>query len=78
MKPAVSIPDQVFEQAEQLARRTRKSRSQLFSDALREYVARHAPDEVTAAMDRVWAELGDAQDEFLSSAARRALKRCEW
>lgn len=78
MKTAVSIQDQVFEKAERLARRTRKSRSQLFSDALQEYVARHAPDEITDAMDRVWAELGDARDEFVSWAARRALKRCEW
>jgi metal-responsive CopG/Arc/MetJ family transcriptional regulator len=36
MKTAVSIPDDVFEGAERLARRTKKSRSQLFSDALRE------------------------------------------
>jgi metal-responsive CopG/Arc/MetJ family transcriptional regulator len=33
------IPDDVFQAAEQLARRTKKWRSQLFSDALKEYVA---------------------------------------
>ena len=44
MKPGVSIPDEIFQGAERLARRTRKSRSQLFSDAVREYVARHAPE----------------------------------
>ncbi len=42
MKTAISIPDDVFKVAERLARRTKKSRSQLFSDAVREYVARHA------------------------------------
>ena len=47
LKTAISIPDAVFEGAERLARRTRKSRCQLFSDALREYLARHAADEVT-------------------------------
>ena len=36
MKTAVSIPDDVFESAERLARRTKKSRSRLFSDALRD------------------------------------------
>jgi metal-responsive CopG/Arc/MetJ family transcriptional regulator len=36
MKTAVSIPDDLFEQAEELARRSKKSRSQLFADALRE------------------------------------------
>ncbi|PYT05293.1 MAG: hypothetical protein DMF60_12445, partial [Acidobacteria bacterium] len=44
MKTAVSIPDEVFEKAERLARRMKKSRSELFSRALDEYVARHAPD----------------------------------
>ena len=78
MKTAVSIPDDVFEGAERLARRTKKSRSRLFSDALKEYVARHAPEEVTDAMDRVCAELGDPADKFVSEAARRALERSGW
>jgi len=78
MKTAVSIPDDVFEGAERLARRTRKSRSRLFSDALREYVARHAADEVTEAMDRVCADLQPAKDEFVSRAAARVLEKVEW
>ncbi|MCI0626732.1 MAG: ribbon-helix-helix protein, CopG family [Acidobacteria bacterium] len=78
MKTAVSIPDDVYEEAERLARRTKKSRSQLFSEALKEYVARHAPEDVTEAMNRVCAEVGDAADEFVSSASRRVLERSEW
>ena len=78
MKTAVSIPDDVFEGAERLARRSKKSRSQLFSDAVREYIARHAQEEVTEAIDRVCAEIGDSSDEFVSSAAHRVLKRSEW
>jgi metal-responsive CopG/Arc/MetJ family transcriptional regulator len=78
MKTAVSIPDDVFKGAERLARRTKKSRSQLFADALREYVARHAPDDVTDAMNRVCAELGETRDPFVSAAARRILERSEW
>lgn len=34
MKTAVSIPDEIFEDAERLARRTRKSRSRLFSERM--------------------------------------------
>ncbi|MBI3682765.1 MAG: ribbon-helix-helix protein, CopG family [Acidobacteria bacterium] len=78
MKTAVSIPNDVFEGAERLARRTKRSRSQLFSDALKEYVARHAPEEVADAMNRVCGELGNAKDPFVSSAARRVLDRSEW
>ena len=78
MKTAVSIPDDVFEAAQRLAQRTRKSRSRIFSEALKEYVARHAPDQVTEAMDRVCAELGVQEDRFVASASRRVLKRSEW
>lgn len=78
MKTAVSIPDELFEQAEQLARRGKKSRSQVFSEALREYLARHAPDEVTEAMDRVVDEVGEGTDDFVAFAARRTLARTEW
>jgi metal-responsive CopG/Arc/MetJ family transcriptional regulator len=78
MKTAVSIPDEVFAEAERLARRTATTRSRLFSNALREYLARHAPDHVTEAMDRVCAELGDERDTFVGAAARRVLEHSEW
>ena len=78
MKTAVSIPDDVFARAERLARRARQSRSEVFSRALREYVARHAPDEVTEAMDRVCADVGASPDGFVSVAARRILERSAW
>jgi hypothetical protein len=50
----------------------------LFSDALKEYLARHTPNEVTEAMDRAFAELGETKDAFVSTAARRVLERSEW
>jgi metal-responsive CopG/Arc/MetJ family transcriptional regulator len=78
MKTAVSIPDDVFEGAERLARRTKRSRSRLFSDALREYLARHSPDKVTEAMNSALTGIGDVEDPFVSSASRRVLERSEW
>ena len=78
MKTAVSIPDDVFKGAERLARHTKKSRSQLFCDALREYVSRHAPDEVTEGTDLVCTDFGSPTDKLVSSAARRILERTEW
>lgn len=78
MKTAVSIPDDVFEKVERLVRRAGKSRSEVYSEALREYIARHAPDEVTEAMDRVCAEVGEPTDVFVGAAARRVLERTDW
>ena len=78
MKTAVSIPDEVFARAERLARRSKRSRSELFSAALSEYVARHAPDEVTEAMNRVCDDVGEQSDRFIAAAGRRVLERSEW
>jgi metal-responsive CopG/Arc/MetJ family transcriptional regulator len=79
MKTAISVPDDVYREAERHAKRTRKSRSQLYAEALAEYLARHAPDEVTERMNQVIAELGErGPDPFLSRAARRVLKDVEW
>jgi metal-responsive CopG/Arc/MetJ family transcriptional regulator len=78
MKTAVSIPEKVFHQAERLARRLKKSRSEIYSLALTEYLNRHDPDHVTEAMNRVCEQMGDQTDDFVSSAARRALERSEW
>jgi metal-responsive CopG/Arc/MetJ family transcriptional regulator len=78
MKTAVSIPDDVFQEAERLATDLQTSRSQLYSRALQEFVARHAPDRVTEAMNRVLDEVGTEVDEFTRRAARNVLQRVEW
>jgi hypothetical protein len=78
MKTAVSIPDDVFEQAETLAHRAKRSRSEVYARALSEYIARHAPDRVTEAMDRVLDQLDEPTDPFVSRSVRRRLERTEW
>jgi metal-responsive CopG/Arc/MetJ family transcriptional regulator len=79
MKTAISLPDELFIAAEQQAKRTRKSRSQLYAEALAEYLARHAPDEVTEAMNRVVERLDEPRpDPLLAAAARRMFERAEW
>jgi len=78
MKTAVSIPDDVFQDAERLASRLRTSRSQLYARALAEFVARHDDDHVTALMDRAVREAGGEADVFVQAAARQSLERAEW
>ena len=77
MKTAISIPDNVFQDAEALARKLKKSRSELYSRAVREYVARYSTDGVTEALDSLYAD-GAAADVFTKTAARRTLRRSEW
>jgi predicted transcriptional regulator len=78
MKTAISIPEEVFRNAEALARQLSISRSQLYSRALREYVSRHAPDRVTETLDRLCGELDEETDRFVAAASRRILERTEW
>jgi hypothetical protein len=79
MKTAVSLPDDLFRAAERQAKRARKSRSQLYAEALSEYLARHAPDEVTEAMNRVVERLGESgPDRFLAAAGQQTFERTEW
>jgi hypothetical protein len=50
----------------------------VYSAALREYVARHSPDEITDAIDQVVADVGGTADPFVSGAATRLLEHAEW
>ncbi len=78
MKIAISLPDQLFEQAERLAERCELARSELYRRALEEYLARHVPDRVTQALDQLSTDLDTHPDAFVSVAARRTLNRTEW
>ena len=78
MKTAVSIPNDLFDDAERLAKTFKKFPHQLYTHALREYVARHAPDNVTDTLNEVCSEVGDELDGFISSASRRTLGRSKW
>jgi metal-responsive CopG/Arc/MetJ family transcriptional regulator len=78
MKTAISLPDEVFVRADRLAKRLRKTRSELYREAVTEFIARHDPDEVTSAMNRVVDDVGAAPDAFSKAAAKRVLRRTEW
>jgi metal-responsive CopG/Arc/MetJ family transcriptional regulator len=74
MKTAVSIPNDLFEQAEALAQRTNMSRSELYADAIREFLARS--ETTTKELNDVYAEI--ASDPAVTNAARQTLTRSEW
>ncbi len=75
MKTAVSIPNDVFREAERLTRELGKSRSQLYAEALKEYLARHDPDSVTAALNDVYDSLDSQLDPALAAVGMDVLRR---
>jgi predicted transcriptional regulator len=78
MKTAISLPDDIFDQAERLARNLDLSRSELYRRALEEYLARHVPERVTWTLDALCEELDTRPDAFVSAAGRRVIDRAEW
>jgi predicted transcriptional regulator len=78
MKTAVSIPDELFRKADALAGRLGKSRSEVYRDALADYVARREPGAVTRALDELADEFAGEDRAFANEAARRTLERSEW
>ena len=78
MKTAISLPDEVYQQAESFARRARKTRSQLYAEALAEYLARHTPDSITEMMNLVCDRIADHETSFPQTAARRVLSHETW
>jgi len=78
MKTAISIPDKIYRHAERLSRRLKKSRSQVYTEAVTEYIARHDPEAVTDAMNRVCDAMGTQPDPAILAAARRTLEGVEW
>ncbi len=73
VKVAVSIPDPVFNAAEELAARRQCSRSSLYVQALERLLAEADGDDVTARLDAVYAEEPSGLDPALRDAQARAL-----
>jgi antitoxin MazE6 len=78
MKTAISIPDKVLAEAERLSRRLKKSRSQVYTEAVTKYIAGHDPEPITEAMNRVCEAVDTYPDPAIAAAARRTLEDIEW
>jgi len=74
MKAAVTIPDPVFEAAEELARRMGVSRSRLYSVAIQRFVQDHDDEAVTAKLNEVYSTESSALDPVLQSIQSRSVK----
>lgn len=78
VKISISVPDPIFREAEQLAERLEKTLSQLYTEALLEYLARRNPDTVTERLNAVWDSVSESQDRFVTETAQDVLRRVEW
>ena len=75
MKTAISIPDPIFEQADQLAHRLGISRSELYASAVQAYVEAHRAENITEALNRVYSQEDSSLDPVVASLQATALSR---
>ncbi len=78
MKTAISIPDEVFQAAEELAERLGVSRSELYATAVAEYVVALRSRGVTARLNEVYADHSSSLDPALERAQADAVGSEEW
>jgi metal-responsive CopG/Arc/MetJ family transcriptional regulator len=68
MKIAISVPDEIFEAGEHLAKQLGLSRSQLYADALSAYLTERGAAAVTAKLNAVYAAESSKLDPVLAHA----------
>lgn len=73
MKTAISIPDTIFEAAEQLAKRMGMSRSELYVAALTQYVDKHQEQLIMEQLNAVYTDTDSSLDPVLVELQRRTL-----
>lgn len=78
MKVAISLPDPVFRAAETLARRLRKSRSELYAEAIADYVGALGEKALTARLNAMYAKESSAVDPALKYSQLERLIREAW
>ncbi len=79
MKTAISVPDDLFDAAEQAAARLGVSRSALYQQALALFLERHGDTLVTDALNQVYGAQGQLpMDPLLDRMQRASLARESW
>jgi metal-responsive CopG/Arc/MetJ family transcriptional regulator len=78
MKTAVSLPDSLFEAADQAAKTLGMSRSQFYATAIGEYLKTHRRAGVKEALDRVYREQPSELDPVVAAIQAASLPRDEW
>ena len=78
MKTAISIPNPLFEAAEQFAKHKGLSRSQLYAVALQEYLESHKPDQITQQLDTIYADEDSSIDPLFVSLQAHTISEENW
>ena len=78
MKVAVSIPEPVFQAAEQAAKRLRMPRSQFYARAVEAYARQYSGEDVTRRLNAAYSKVSPKLDPPLEALSLEVLRRERW
>ena len=78
MKTAISLPDELFKEAERYAEKHGLSRSELIANALRDFMKSRSDEEIIAAFNEVYKDETNAVDPVLDRLQWEAAKKNPW
>jgi metal-responsive CopG/Arc/MetJ family transcriptional regulator len=78
MKTAISIPDNVYNAAEMVAKKLNISRSELYTKALNDYLKQHQQSHVTEALNQVYSEEKSTVDPAIIQMQSSSIEDESW
>ncbi len=78
MKTAISVPNDVFELSERLAKKLKVSRSKIFAMGVKKLGEEYDEDDITARINAVCKEVDTSLDPFWKEMQSRALPKDKW
>jgi len=78
MKTAISVPNDVFQLSEKLAKKLKVSRSAIFAMGVRKLAEEHDEDEIIAQINRVCEKVDTSLDPTVRQYQNRILQREKW
>ncbi len=78
MKTAISVPNDVFQLSEKLAKKLKVSRSAVFAMGVKKLAEEHDEDEIIRQINRVCEKVDTSVDPVLFRMAMLSLPKEEW
>jgi metal-responsive CopG/Arc/MetJ family transcriptional regulator len=78
MKTAISIPDEVFNEAELFAKNNGISRSQLFTQAVQYFVSLKKKDSITQKLNEVYSKENSSLEMQMGTMQFSSIEKEEW
>jgi len=78
MKTAISLPDELFNEADHLAKLMGISRSELYQKAINEFLRKNKSVNVSGKLNAVYAQNSSELDEFVQEANLAILEDEDW